>query len=166
VEPEVIQRAVQPYVSITNSVRMGQLGELLPPQTGELLGWLSARGVAPDGPPFWKYNVIDMAGESEIEVGVPTADQVSGDGRVQSDVLPAGRYAFVQHVGHPDSLEDATRALLEWAEERGLSWDVVPSAASAAGVRWVARVEEYLTDPAEQPDMEQWQTNLIFKLAD
>jgi len=166
VEPEVIQRSAQPYVSITTSVRMDQLAEVLGPQIGEVFGWLAARGVDPAGPPFWKYNVIDMAGESEIEVGVPTADQVSGDGRVQSYVLPAGRYAFVQHVGHPGLLEDATRALLEWAEERGLSWDIVPSAASAAGVRWVARVEEYLTDPVEQPDMEQWQTNLIFKLAD
>jgi effector-binding domain-containing protein len=166
VEPEVIQRSAQPYVSITNSVRMDQLSKLLPPQIGEIFGWLAARGVDPAGPPLWKYNVIDMAGESEIEVGVPTAEQVSGDSRFQSSVLPAGRYAFVQHVGRPDLLEDATRALLEWAEERGLSWDIVPSAASAAGVRWVARVEEYLTDPVEQPDMKQWQTNLIFKLAD
>jgi effector-binding domain-containing protein len=166
VEPEVISRSPQPYVSITTSVRLDQLAEVLIPQTGEVFGWLAARGIDPAGSPFWKYNVIDMAAESEIEVGVPTAHQVSGDGRVQSNVLPAGRYAFVQHVGHPSLLEDATRALLEWAEERGLRWDVVPSAESAVGVRWIARVEEYLTDPVEQPDMEQWQTNLIFKLAD
>jgi hypothetical protein len=30
----------------------------------------------------------------------------------------------------------------------------------------VARLEEYLHDPMSQPDMEKWQTNLIFKLAD
>jgi hypothetical protein len=32
--------------------------------------------------------------------------------------------------------------------------------------RWAARLEEYLSDPADQPDMNQWVTNLAFKLAD
>jgi effector-binding domain-containing protein len=163
VEPEVIQRSTQPYVSITNSVRMGQLGEVLPPQIGEIFDWLSARGVAPAGPPFWKYNVIDMIGEMEVEVGVPTADDVLGDERVRPHVLPAGSYAFVQHVGHPDTWEDATGELLEWGEAHGISWDI---ASSDEGVRWAARVEEYLSSPVEEPDMDKWLTNLIFKVAD
>jgi effector-binding domain-containing protein len=163
VEPEVIQRSAQPYVSITNSVRMGQLGEQLPPQIGEIFGWLAVRRVAPAGPPFWKYNVIDMAGEIEVEVGVPTADDVLGDDRVQPHVLPAGSYAFAQHVGHPDSLEDATRELLEWGEVHGITWDTT---SSDEGDRWIARVEEYLSSPVDEPDMEKWQTNLIFKVAD
>ena len=37
---------------------------------------------------------------------------------------------------------------------------------SGDGERWAARVEEYLTDPISQPDMDKWQTNLFFKLAD
>jgi hypothetical protein len=32
--------------------------------------------------PFWKYNVIDMAGKLEIEAGVPVAAAVAGDDRV------------------------------------------------------------------------------------
>jgi effector-binding domain-containing protein len=162
-EPEVIQRSAQPYVSITNSVRMGQLGELLPPQIGEIFGWLAARGVAPAGPPFWKYTVIDMTGEMEVEVGVPTGEGVAGDDRVDPHVLPAGRYVFVQHVGHPDTLEEATRALLEWGEAHGIAWDIT---SSDAGDRWAARVEEYLTGPEDEPDMDKWLTNLIFKVAD
>jgi hypothetical protein len=35
-----------------------------------------------------------------------------------------------------------------------------------AGDRWGARLEFYLTDPAEEPDMSKWQTQLAFRLAD
>jgi effector-binding domain-containing protein len=163
VKPEVVSREAQPYASITNRVPMQNLGEELPPQVGEVFGWLAARGVQPAGPPFWKYNKIDMEGELEVEVGVPTAEEVSGDERVQGHLLPAGRYVMAQHVGHPDELREATAELLDWAETRGLRWDKSPS---AEGELWSARVEEYLTDPIKQPDMNKWQTNLIFKLAD
>jgi hypothetical protein len=47
--------------------------------------------------------------------------------------------------------------LLQWAAERDLEWD-------ADGNRWGCRLEEYLSDPAE--DMEQWQTRLAFRLRD
>jgi len=32
--------------------------------------------------------------------------------------------------------------------------------------RWGARLEEYLDDPDEKPDMNDWDTDLAFKLAD
>ena len=37
---------------------------------------------------------------------------------------------------------------------------------SADGDRWGARLEFYLTDPREEPDMSKWQTQLAFRLAD
>jgi effector-binding domain-containing protein len=163
IKPELISRDAQPYVSITNVVAMGHLGEQLPTQTGEVFGWLAERGIQPDGPPFWKYNRIDMEGELEVEVGVPTAEEVSGDDRVQGHRLPGGSYVMAQHVGHPDTLVDATRELLEWADAKGLRWD---KSELANGELWAARVEEYLNDPMSQPDMNKWQTNLLFKLAD
>jgi effector-binding domain-containing protein len=163
IEPNIVDREGRPYVSITSWVPVAALGKRLPPLMGEVFGWLGQRGVPIDGAPIWKYNVIDMSGELEVEVGVPVHGTVAGDGRVQSHVLPAGRYATAQHVGHPDALEQATRELLEWAEREGLAWDVVELAGKQ---RWTARVEEYLTDPGQQPDMTQWVTNLLFKLAD
>jgi hypothetical protein len=32
--------------------------------------------------------------------------------------------------------------------------------------RWGSRLEFYLTDPAEEPDMSKWETQLAFRLAD
>src|SRR5215472_16933119 len=40
------------------------------------------------GPPLIRYLVIDMAGELQIELGVPVAAPVTASGRVQPGVLP------------------------------------------------------------------------------
>jgi hypothetical protein len=59
-------------------------------------------------------------------------------------------------------LADATAALLDWAAEQGLTWDVRET---EGGQRWGARLEIYETDPAQEPDMNQWVTELAFRLA-
>jgi effector-binding domain-containing protein len=130
---------------------------------GEVFDWLAARGVRPAGPPFFKYNVIDMAEELEVEAGVPVVEPVEGDGQIISGVLPAGRYAMVSHVGHPDKLLEVTGSLLDWATHQGLRWDMTPG---EGGEHWTARLEFYLTDPSQEPDMNKWETQLAFKLAD
>ena len=162
--PEIVTRAEQPYVAIRGHVSMAELGAFAV-RTGEVFAWLGSRGLTPAGPPFLKYNVIDMMRQLEVENGVPlTAPaDATGDGEVISGVLPAGRYATVTHVGHPSELVGATKALLDWAAGHGLTWDVSPG---ETGERWGSRLEFYLTDPREEPDMSKWITQLAFKLAD
>ena len=157
--PTVENRIEQPYVAIPVKVRMEELGSVVPPLTGEVFDWLRARGISPAGPPFWRYIVVDMEAELAIDTGVAIASRTEGDGHVHTGVLPAGRYATVVHTGHPDTLVDATRDLLDWATERDVEWD-------ADGDRWGCRLEEYLSDPAEVPDMNKWQTRLAFRLRD
>jgi effector-binding domain-containing protein len=128
----------------------------------EVFGWLAARGVAPAGAPFLKYNVIDMARQLEIEAGVPVAAAVDGDGAVFSAVLPAGRYATLIHVGHPSGLYDATARLLAWASGQGLAFDM---SERDGAEQWAGRLETYFTDPSQEPDMDKWETQLAFKLA-
>ena len=159
-EPEITERPAQPYVAIAASVTMADLGTVVPPLNGEVFGWLAARGIAQAGPPFWRYTVVDMARNLEVEAGVAVASPVTGDdGRVLAGVLPAGRYVTMRHVGPPESLADATGRLLSWASSRGLAFDT-------DGTAWGCRLELYLTDPATQPDMAKWETELSFRLAD
>ncbi len=160
--PQIETRAEQPYVSITARVTMSQLGAL-GARLGEVFAWLEAHGVEPAGAPFFKYDEIDMARELRVEAGVPIASPVEGDENVTSGVLPGGRYVTMVHVGHPDELEQANATLLAWAEEQGLRWDVTPG---ERGDVWGSRLESYLTDPAEEPDMAKWVTQLAFRLAD
>ena len=162
--PEIVTRAEQPYVAIRGHVSMAELGAFAV-RTGEVFAWLGSRGLTPAGPPFLKYNVIDMMRQLEVENGVPlTAPaDATGDGEVISGLLPAGRYATVTHVGHPSELAGATKALLDWAAGQSLTWDMSPG---ETGGRWGSRLEIYLTDPREEPDMSKWVTQLAFRLAD
>jgi effector-binding domain-containing protein len=161
-EPSIVERPEQPYVAISGLVTMqtvGAIADRLP----EVFRWLAEHGLEPAGAPFFKYNLIDMDRKLEIEVGVPVAAIAEGDGDVRSGVLPAGRYATVGHVGHPDELIDVTAALLEWAADQGLRWDM---SETYDGQRWGCRLEVYNTDPTEEPDMSRWEAELAFRLAD
>ena len=159
---EIVTRAEQPYVAIRGHVSMAEIGAFAV-RTPEVFAWLGARGVAPAGPPFLKYNVIDMMRQLEIDNGVPVAAPVDGDGDVIAGVVPAGRYATLTHVGHPSELAGTTKALLDWAAGQGLTWDMSPG---ETGERWGSRLEIYFTDPREEPDMSKWVTQLAFRLAD
>lgn len=159
--PQIETRTEQPYVAITAQVAMSELAGL-GQRLGEVFAWLDAHGLQPSGPPFFKYDEVDMARTLRVEAGVPVASLVQGDGAVIAGVLPGGRYATVLHHGHPDQLEQATGSLLQWAEEQGLQWDVTPG---EQGEIWGSRLEFYLTDPNEEPDMEKWVTQLTFRLA-
>jgi effector-binding domain-containing protein len=130
----------------------------------EIFGRLGARGIAPAGPPFFRYHVIDMDRQLLVEAGVPVVSAVAeDDGDVRGGTLPAGGFAVMTHIGAPETLIAATSALLDWAEARGLAWDV---SQTDAGQSCGCRLESYLTNPPEQPDTSKWQTELAFRLAD
>ena len=59
--------------------------------------------------------------------------------------LPAGRYAIVRHVGHPQELYQATSDLLAWADAQGLRFDKESSPSCELGE---CRLEVYPTRPS------------------
>jgi effector-binding domain-containing protein len=157
-------RPESPTVGITETITMTEFGKVAD-RLSELVGWLAERGTHPVGPPFFRYHVIDMATRLVVEGGFPVPDDAAlapaGDATV--GVIPAGRYVTTLHHGHPDQLVDVTGALLSWAATEGLTFDRHDT---EAGDAWAGRFEFYLTDPAEQPDMAEWDTELAFKLTD
>ena len=82
---EVTQRSAQPYVGTVTKVPMSKVYTVGDRLT-EVYALLAARGVEPAGPPFWRYLVIDMERELEIEAGVPVAAPVEG----ASDIRAGG----------------------------------------------------------------------------
>lgn len=160
-EPTVTERDATPYVAITAKVTMNNIGDIVPPLTQEVFAWVRDHRLTQVDAPFWKYNIIDMERGMEVEAGVAVAEQVDGDDRVHGGLLPAGRYATMLHVGHPKTLMDATARLLTWADGQGLEWDVSPS---PEGERWGCRLEIYRDEPGQ--DMNDWETELAFRLAD
>ncbi|GAA0601805.1 GyrI-like domain-containing protein [Kribbella sandramycini] len=156
--PEIIEVAERPYVALRGTVRMDEISAFAD-RMHEVIGWLAAREIAPNDAPFFRYEVVDMAAGLVLEIGFPVDDVHSGEGEIVTGVLPAGRYASVEHHGHPDGLMAATRDLLAWGEQEGIEWD-------AEGDKWVSRLEIYKSDPREVPSMADWDTELQFKLKD
>jgi effector-binding domain-containing protein len=157
----VVHRAVQPVATVTRTVTMATMKEVvdaIPP----LLDWLAAHGLTPSGPPFLRYLVIDMEADMVVQAGVPVRVPVQGDEHVEPDELPAGDYLTTVHVGPYEGLYDATGALLAHAGRNGLRLDHHPS---DAGDVWTSRLEWYETSPLEEPDPARWVTRLEFKLA-
>ncbi|MBO2448925.1 GyrI-like domain-containing protein [Actinomadura barringtoniae] len=160
-EPLIVERPEQPYVAVRRRVTLQRFHEIADRMPG-LFGWLGQRGVAPAGAPFFRYVTVGDDGQMEVEAGVPVATAVAVEGDIVAGTLPAGRYASVTHVGHPDKLFDVTKQLLNWAAGQGHTWDM---SESDDGEHWAARLEILKTNPAEQPDPETWETEVAFKLA-
>lgn len=156
-EPKVQDRPAQPYAGIRARVTMAELGQVVPPLWPDVFAWLGRHGAAPAGPPFIRYHVVDMDGVLEVEAGVPVTDAVSGDGRVQAGVLPAGRYAILTHTGPPEELVEANATLLDWGPAHGLEWQ-------RDGSIWGGRIEFSLSDPRQEPDPTRWQTEVALLL--
>ena len=161
--PKIIERIEQPYVAITAKVTMREIGPSAETLLPEVFGWLEQRGITPAGAPFFKYNVIDMERQLEIEFGVPTSAVVAGDARVHAGRLPAGRYASLVHRGPYDALYDANAALIRWAKERGIHFDVEKT---EAGDKFGSRLEIYRTDPRKEPDPANFETEVAIRVAD
>jgi effector-binding domain-containing protein len=158
-EPQIQQRAAQPYVGIRMPVTMEGFAEAVDTGFPELFEWLAKHGATPTGPPFIRYLVIDMERELEIELAVPVGEEVGSDGRVRSSVLPAGRYVTLRHVGPFDALTASNATLQQWAQEQGIaldSWD------TDRGSAWRGRVEHFLTDPSTEPDPAKWEVEVAY----
>jgi effector-binding domain-containing protein len=162
-QPQVQQRAAQPYAAIPMTVTMDTISEAVDQAFPELFGWLAAHGVAAAGPPFIRYLVIDMAAELEIELAVPVATAVAGSGQVRPGVLPEGRYAVLRHTGSYDGLIAANAALQHWATEHGVTFDTWEAPGGSA---WRSRVEHFLTDPSKEPDPSKWETDIAYLIGE
>jgi effector-binding domain-containing protein len=160
-KPKLEQRGEQPYVGIRTQVPPSKFKKIIPQFLEELFGWLAARGVEPAGAPFMRYHVINMAGNMDVELGVPVAVPVAGDEHVTAGAIPAGRYASLVYSGVTGIT--GNKALIEWAAKNNIQWDRWDD---ANGDAFRSRVEYFLTDPAEQPDQKKWETEVAIRLAD
>lgn len=159
--PKIETRKEQHTLGIRKSVPMSELPKIIPAYTKEVFTFLRAKGVAPAGPPFLRFHVIDMAGNMDVEIGVIVPKGTAGEGKIVPGTLPAGRYATLIYTGL-DGYQ-ASKTLMEWAQKKGVKWDQWPD---PHGDAFRSRVELSLTDPAVEPDVKKWETRVAIKIAD
>lgn len=160
-EPQIVTRPDQPFAAIRISLDRNEIPSKAPPLIGEVAGWLGSKGAAPTGAPFFSYIAMPEDGPMVMEVGFPTGSLLTGDGRVRTGTIPAGRFATLVHTGPYDGLYDANVALGEWLGKQGIS-HAMPE--QAAGEYDAALLEIYGTDPATEPDPQKWETEVTFRL--
>lgn len=162
-EPTIEARAEQPYVSIPISASLrewGTVNALVP----EVYGWLAQKGIAPAGPLFYRYRVAgDWDRPFDLEVGVPVPSAVPCEGRLTGGAIPSGSYATATHNGHPDKLATSITALQDWAAREGVEFDKRREGGQEV---WAGCFEFYLTDPEVEPDLNNWQIRLAYKVKD
>ena len=158
-EPRIVTREEQPYVGIPLTVTVSSLSQAIDANFGRIFAWLGERGIALAGPPYIRYLVIDMEADLEIELAVPVQAGIEGDEQIRAAVLPGGRYVSLLHTGSYDQLMAANRALQDWAEQQGVSFD---SWDTGHGSGWRSRFESYITDPSTEPDPSKWEVEIAY----
>jgi effector-binding domain-containing protein len=159
--PRIVTHAAQPVLVRHAAISMDQLDTAGPAALDAVANWMAAQGIAPTGPGFFRYDLINMAGRMGMAFGYPVAPGAGGKGDIVAETLPAGRYVSVLHHGHPDELYDATIMLIEWAKVRQVDWDVEET---AAGARFAARLE--LFNQADGDPSDDWLTEIRIRLRD
>lgn len=159
-EPKIERRKKQHYVAMRLAVPI-PFGKSLQPAWDEVHDWMKAREIQPSGPALIRYRTTDMSKELDIDVGFTLGKAVKGDSRITAGFLPAGRYATLLYTGpyRGKGIYQATVALLEWAKENKVMWDI----SRRKGVEWWnGRAEFYFSDPAVDRDSSKYETELAF----
>ena len=121
------------------------LGEIFP----RVMQHIQAHDGQVTGPPFAHY--LSMGEPMEMEAGMPIAAPIQeGDG-VEVGELPGGEALVTVHMGPYEELENAYDALMTYVDEHGLS---------PGDTMW----EVYWTDPGEEPDPDNWKTEVFLPL--
>jgi len=147
---EIVSLEAQPALAARFTARPEDLGrkflELLP----KILNVAEAADGEMAGAPFARYLGVQGT-ELEVEVGLPLAEPIDGDGEIVAKPLPAGPAAVTWHIGHYEELGKAHAALAEWAKA---------NSRTAAGGPW----EVYFSDPADDDDPKGWRTQVVLPL--
>ncbi len=135
---------------VRGTYRIAQLGEVMGPEFGRIMGAIAAQGVHPSGGAVTVYH-----GWTEDTVDAEIALTIDGDFSAQGDVrpgmLPGGKVVFTVHVGPYDQIGAAYGAIQEYAKANDLS---------LADMMW----ERYLTGP-EEPDLSKHVTEVFWPLS-
>jgi effector-binding domain-containing protein len=146
---EIKELPVQPVLSIRAKSAVQELPQVLGASLGVIAQHLGSLGETPAGAPFVAYYNMDMQ-NLDIEVGVPVACPLAGQGNIQPSQIFGGKFATCLFVGPYSDVGPAYDALTQFVKDKGFE---------ASGVAY----EFYLNDPQTVQPAE-LQTQIYFPL--
>jgi hypothetical protein len=159
-KPKIDTRPEQIYMGIRTTAPFKGMSKVEDMLRKEVNAWINDNKIATAGRPFLRLHVVDMRGTMDLSYGIPVYEALPGNGKIQSDVLPAGRYASLIYSGGGIS---GNRVLIEWVHANGMEFDRWDS---AQGDHFRSRFESFLTDPKVEPRKSRWEIEVAIKLAD
>lgn len=150
---EIQDREPQPVLSVRQTIQTSELTRAQGESLHELWRLLRERGVAPAGPPFVRYHTFGDV-DTDVEIGVPVAADVAGEGRVTRGELPAGPAVVAVHDGAHDRLAEAYQAI-----EQSLAAQGTANGAAWEVYEWIDLSQE--PDPSSWPAPADWRTQIV-----
>ena len=138
-----IDLEAQPTAVVRGIVAQEAIAEFLGGAFGEVIGAISAQGLAPAGPPFGCY--VRTAEGFEIEAGFPASAPIVPTGRVVASELPGGTALVVLHRGPYAAVSAAYAAAEDWLadnawESTGRPWEAYLDGPEVAEPRTLVHV--------------------------
>jgi AraC family transcriptional regulator len=140
-EVNVGRREALLIVSQRRPVRLSEIGAALGAAFGEVYGYLASRRVEPDGPPFVIYHGAPTGDDPfDVEICAPIARTTDPPAGWQVQLLPAGTFATLLHVGPYDTV--------------AMAYDVLMARISAMGLGVAGPPREvYVSEPGTPPEL-------------
>ena len=116
---------------------------------GALFGKVQQADVEMDGMPcglFFKFDQLNQ--KSDMAAAIPVKKAVALDG-AQSLTIPEGKALQVEYLGDYQGTQVAHDALADYMKDYGILYDP-------------PFIEEYVTDPSEEPDPKKWLTRITY----
>ena len=132
IDIKIEQLKPQPVLSIRATIPVAELGPAMGDRLGALSSYLQQSGAQPAGPPYVRYHTFEDT-ETDMEIGIPVAAPVAGEGRIAAGDLPGGPAITTWHVGSHDKLGDAYGRIAAGLKEH----DRVPSGPAWEVYHWI-----------------------------
>lgn len=145
-----LEMPVRFFAAIRKTVTFADIPTFFGDNLGKIMEQVQKAGATLAGAPsglFWSYD--EQAGKTDMAAAIPMAeDKKPGGG---CSVFPVGghRALVIEYFGPYEKTGEAHLAMDEYMAEKGLQ-NIPPA------------VEEYLTDPGQEPDTAKWLTKVIY----
>lgn len=146
----IVELPERKVISVVDSCDWSDMGQKMEQMFGELYGMQHSGKCQFTGAPFTIYHKWDEDTQfSVFENCIPVDHEVANKGRVQYKVIPATRAVKGEYFGPYDQMYGMYVALDHYVKDFSLEESGGP-------------IEEYITDPTQEPDTSKWQTNIYF----
>ena len=137
------------YLLIKDSCSMEVMDSVMAANYGQIMGYIQMSDVEAMGAPVVFWHKFNPQGISVFWAAMPVDKQPNARGRVENYKYEGGKICKIEYFGSYEGSASAWNTLDNYIKTNKYSMNGAP-------------FEQYITDPATEPDTAKWQTNICF----